>query len=94
MVDEKMAEKILEVASENAVEIQALLEQILFLVPDKSKGKAERLMNRLEKRMLFWDYLCDCHGAFAGYEKDPKRDIILDYDEYVTAVTVALMLHS
>ena len=93
MVDEKMAEKILEVASENAEEIQALLGHILLLVPAKSQGEAERLMNRLEKRMLFQDYLYNCHGALAGYEGDPERDIILDYYSYVKAVTIAWMLH-
>ena len=89
----KMATRILEVTVENAEQIEALLGHLLDLVPDNRQKEAELVCNRLEKRMFFQDYLYDCHGAIAGYEGIPEKDIILDYDVYVRTVTIAMMLH-
>lgn len=93
MVDKKMAERILEVIVDNEGHIQTLMNEILDLVPISRKREAERLFNRLEKRMVFRDYLHTCHGVVAGYERVPGSDIILDYDQFEEAVTIALMLH-
>ena len=90
--NEEMAGRILTETVSNAEQIEALLGHLIDLVPPHRQQEAERLCNRLEKRMLYQDYLYDCHGALAGYEGDPETDIILDYDEYVLTVTVAFML--
>lgn len=93
--NEEIAERIREETAINAEEIQALLGQLIELVPPNRLVQAEWLRDRLEKRLFYQNYLYNCHGALAGYEGDPETDIVLDYDdydEYVRAVTVAIML--
>ena len=92
MTDEKMAERILEEAERNVVEMQKIMDEVLEYVPKKDRVLAEHSLNRLEKRIFFQSYLYDCHGALAGYEGDPEKDIVLDYKTYVQAVTIAAML--
>ncbi len=90
--NEEMAGRILTETESNAEQIEALLGQLIDLVPQHRQREAEWLRRRLEKRMFYQDYLYDCHGALAGYEGDPETDILLDYEEYEHAVTLAIML--
>lgn len=90
--NEEIAERILGETVKNAEQIEALLGHLIDLVPANRQNEAERLCNRLEKRMFYQDYLYNCHGALAGYDGNPETDIVLDYDEYVRAVSIAIML--
>jgi hypothetical protein len=73
----KTNQRILEEACKNAAVIEDTMREIDALIPPENKAEAEMLWMALQHRMVYQDYLYDCHKPITFGHK-----VELSYEKY------------